>query len=135
MNAASSVPTPRGQGDSNSCTLFPAERRQDFVEATSYFTRDEVQNHLSHSEVIYGKIGFGYLKSGRIVYSDLKWIANPLGKYGRFITCFTNIDYDPYTINHMLWTFLEAVRTYQSAARPAAAAPAATAAPGASGTP
>jgi hypothetical protein len=105
---------------------------------SSYFTREKVLNHLSHDQVMYGKIGYGELKSGRIVYSDLNWIANPLGKGGGFFICYTNVDYNPYAIDHVLWTFLEAVGTYQSAARPAAAAPAATAAtaaPGASVTP
>jgi hypothetical protein len=98
---------------------------------SSYFTRPTITNHLSDSQVTHGKIGLGPLKSGRDVYSDLNAIADPLGGGGRFVTCFTNIDYNPYAIDHVLWTFLEAVRIYQSAATAASAAPAATAAPGA----
>jgi hypothetical protein len=102
---------------------------------SSYFTRSTITNHLSGSQVTHGKIGLGPLKSGRSVYSDLNAIADPLGSGGRFVTCFTNIDYNPYAIDHVLWTFLEAVRTYQSAGSVAAGAPVGTAAPSATSTP
>ena len=103
---------------------------------SSYFTRAKITNQLSHDQVTHGKIGLGPLKSGRNVYSDVNAISDPLGRGGRFVTCFTNIDYNPYAIDHVLWVFLEAVRVYQSAAAPAAAAPAAgAAAPAATATP
>jgi hypothetical protein len=101
---------------------------------SSYFTRPTITNHLSGTQVTHGKIGLGPLKSKRNVYSDLNAIADPLGGGGRFVTCFTNIDYNPYAIDHVLWAFLEAVRVYQSAARAASAAPTGTAAPGATTT-
>jgi hypothetical protein len=101
---------------------------------SSYFTRPIVISHLSGGQVTHGKIGLGPLKSGRKVYSDLNAIADPLGAGGRFVVCFTNIDYNPYAVDHVLWTFLETMRVYQSVARPALPVPAAAAAPGATAT-
>ena len=98
---------------------------------SSYFTRTEVTNHLTHDQVIFGKIGYGPLKSGTEVLSDLNMIANPLGRGGNFIVCYTNIDQVTYYTVHVLWTFLETVRAYQAAGSSAAAAPAATTALGA----
>jgi hypothetical protein len=99
---------------------------------SSFFTRPEMGDlRLSGDQVTHGKIGYGPLKSGRMVYSDLNFITDPIGSGGHFITCFTNVDYNPYSINHVLWTFLEAVRVYQSAGPAAAAAPAPAAAPAA----
>ncbi len=92
---------------------------------SSYFSRPTTQNHLSDDQVTHGKIGLGFLKSGKKVYSDLNAISDPLGSGGRFMTCFTNADYHPYAIDHVLWAFIETVRVYQSVA--AAAAPAAAA--------
>ena len=102
---------------------------------SSYFTRRSIANHLNGSQVTHGKIGLGLLKSGQKVYSDLNAIADPRGGGGRFITCFTNIDYHPYAIDHVLWVFLETVRVYQSAATAAATLPMRTAAPDATATP
>ena len=102
---------------------------------SSYFTRPGITNHMTDTQVTHGKIGLGPLKSGRNVYSDLNMIRDPLGKGGTFFTCFTNTDYNPYAIDHVLWTFLETVRVYQSASATApSAAPAATAAPTATAT-
>ncbi|HME28084.1 MAG TPA: hypothetical protein VKI44_43310 [Acetobacteraceae bacterium] len=102
---------------------------------SSYFTRSQIPTHLNGTQVTHGKIGLGPLKSGRDVYSDLNAIADPLGHGGRFIVCYTNVDYNPYAIDHVLWVFRETVRVYQSAASTAAAAPASTAAPRATATP
>ena len=121
-------------------TVLPATSHGEMIELlkksshgrdSSYFTRPTITNHLNGDQVTHGKIGLGPLKSGRSVYSDLNAIANPLGGGGRFVTCFTNADYNPYAIDHVLWMLLETVRVYQSAAATATAAPAATAAPGA----
>jgi hypothetical protein len=98
---------------------------------SSFFTRPEVGNRLNGTQVTHGKIGYGPLKSGTIVYSDLNAISDPRGTGGRFLTCFTNIDYQPYAIDHVLWTFTETVRLYQSTA-PAAAAAAPAASTGSS---
>ena len=102
---------------------------------SSYFTRRKVQGHLGGNKVTHGKIGLGPLKSGTDVYSDLNAISDPVGGGGRFIVCYTNVDYNPYAIDHVLSAFLDAVRVYQSAAATAAAAPSAGAAPGATATP
>src|SRR5262249_24030247 len=106
-------------------TVLPAARHGEMLEllkksshgpASSYFTRPAITNHLNGDKVTHGKIGLGPLKSGQAVYSDLNVIADPLGSGGRFVACYTNVDYNPYAIDHVLWTFLEAVRVYQSAA-------------------
>jgi hypothetical protein len=103
---------------------------------SSYFSRTEINNHLTGGQVTHGKIGLGPLKSGTSVYSDLNAIANPMGRGGRFVVCYTNVDYTPYAIDHVLWVFLEAVRVYQSAPATATAAPTSTsAAPRATVTP
>jgi hypothetical protein len=102
---------------------------------SSYFTRPEIQHPLSHDQVTHGKIGLGPLKSGRDVYSDLNVISDPLGHGGRFIVCFTNIDWNPYSNGRVLRVFLETVRAYQSVAAAATAAPAPDAAPRATTTP
>jgi hypothetical protein len=99
---------------------------------SSYFTRaGNTTNTLSGSQVTHGKIGYGNLKSKRIIFSDLNAIADPVGNGGRFIACYSNVDYDPYSIDDVLRVFLVAVRAYQSgcaAVAPAAAAAAAAAA-------
>jgi hypothetical protein len=59
-------------------------------------------DRLSGDQVTHGKIGLGPLKSGQDVFSDLNRIADPVGSGGRSITCFTNADYNPYTINDVL---------------------------------
>jgi hypothetical protein len=103
---------------------------------SSYFSRNEISNHLTGTQVTHGKIGLGPLKSGTDVYSDLNAIADPMGRGGRFVVCYTNVDYKPYAIDHVLWVFLEAVRVYQSAPSTATAAPTSTsAAPRATVTP
>ena len=99
---------------------------------SSYFTRSNMPNHLTGAQVTHGKIGLGPLKSGSNVYSDLNLIADPIGRGGRFLVCYTNVDYSPYAIDDVLWTFLETIRVYQSAASAATAAPRATAPPTAS---
>jgi hypothetical protein len=99
---------------------------------SSYFTRTEMQaDRLNGHQVTHGKIGLGPLKSKRDVFADLNAIADPVGGGGRFVVCYTNVDYNPYSINDVLRTFLQAVRTYQSVAAPAAApaAPTPTVAP------
>jgi hypothetical protein len=97
---------------------------------SSYFTRPEMTtDRLSGDQVTHGKIGLGPLKSHRDVFSDLNRIANPAGGGGSFITCFTNADYHPYSINDVLRTFLQTVRIYQSVAAAAPAAPTPTVAP------
>ena len=125
-------------------TVLPAASHGEMIELlkksshgrdSSYFTRAKITNHLSHDQVTHGKIGLGPLKSRRDVYSDVNAISDPLGKGGRFVICFTNVDYNPYAIDHVLWVFLEAVRVYQSAAPTPSAAPSAGAAPGATATP
>ena len=103
---------------------------------SSYFTRRQVQGHLGGDKVTHGKIGLGPLKSGVDVYSDLNAIADPVGRGGRFIVCYTNADYAPYAVDHVLWVFLETMRSYQSAAPSGSAAPTSTAvAPHATATP
>ena len=101
---------------------------------SSFFTRPGVTNQLTGDQVVFGKIGFGPLKSGHDVLSDLNMITNPLGHSGNFIVCFTNIDQVTYFTAHVLFAFLETVRVYRSAAA-AAAAPAATTALGATAAP
>ena len=91
---------------------------------SSYFSRSQITNNLTGDQVTHGKIGLGPLKSNRNVYSDLNAISDPLGRGGRFVVCYTNVDYNPYAIDHVLWVFLTAIATYQSAASTAAAAPA-----------
>jgi hypothetical protein len=110
----------------------------------SYFSRPAFNNHLTAAQVTHGKIGYGDLKkstrvapSGGLVYvlADLNVISDPIGKGGRFVVCYTNVDQISYYVGHVLWTFREAMRIYQSAAPAAAAAPAAGPAVGASATP
>jgi hypothetical protein len=95
---------------------------------SSYFTRPEVANHLTSDQVVFGKIGYGPLKSGTEVLSDLNMIVNPRGHGGSFVVCFTNIDQVTYYTAHVLWTFLETVRAYKAAGSTAAAAPTGSAA-------
>ncbi len=103
---------------------------------SSYFTRKEVGGHLGGDKVTHGKIGLGPLKSGDDVYSDLNAIANPLDHGGRFIVCYTNVDYNPYAIDHVLAVFKRVIGTYQSVASSGTAAPVTTTtAPRATATP
>jgi hypothetical protein len=102
---------------------------------SSYFSRNQITNNLTGDQVTHGKIGLGPLKSNRSVYSDLNAIADPVGRGGRFVVCYTNVDYNPYAIDHVLWVFLTAMATYQSAASSTAAAPTTTTAPAATATP
>jgi hypothetical protein len=102
---------------------------------SSYFTRNEITNKLSGNQVTHGKIGLGPLKSNRNVYSDLNAISDPVGGGGRFVVCYTNVDYNPYAIDHVLLVFLQTMVTYQSATTSAAAAPTTTTAPAATATP
>jgi hypothetical protein len=101
---------------------------------SSFFTRPEIPHPLTHTQVTHGKIGLGPLKSKRDVYSDLNVISAPLGHGGRFIVCFTNIDWNPYSNGRVLRAFLETVRAYQSAPAAPAPAPAPDAAPRATTT-
>lgn len=99
---------------------------------SSYFTRPDVTNHLTNDQVFFGKIGYGPLKSGIEVLSDLNMIS---GTSRNFIVCYTNVDQVTYGIDHVLWTFLETARIYQSAGGAAVAAPTATSSLGATTTP
>jgi hypothetical protein len=91
---------------------------------SSYFTRKVVQGHLSHHKVTHGKIGLGPLKSKQDVFSDVNAISDPVGGGGRFVVCYTNVDYHPYAVDHVLSVFMETMRTYQSvAAAPSSSAP------------
>ena len=101
---------------------------------SSYFCRPTITNHLTRTQVTHGKIGLGDLKSKRNVYSDLNAISGPVGRGGSFMVCYSNVDYNPYSIDHVLWVFLTAVASYQSAVSTAAAAPATSAAPAATAT-
>jgi hypothetical protein len=102
---------------------------------SSYFTRSKITNKLSGTQVTHGKIGLGPLKSKRNVYSDLNAIADPVGGGGRFIVCYSNVDYNPYAVDHVLWVFLTAIAQYQSAASSATTAPTTTSAPAATASP
>jgi hypothetical protein len=102
---------------------------------SSWFSRSSTNNNLNGTQVTHGKIGLGPLKSNRNVYSDLNAISDPVGRGGRFIVCYSNVDYNPYAIDHVLWVFLTAMATYQSAAFSAGAAGATGAAPSATVTP
>jgi hypothetical protein len=102
---------------------------------SSYFTRSKITNKLSGAQVTHGKIGLGPLKSKRNVYSDLNAIADPVGGGGRFIVCYSNVDYNPYAVDHVLWVFLTAIAQYQSAASSATTAPTTTSAPAATASP
>ncbi|HEV8677979.1 MAG TPA: hypothetical protein VGQ90_01290 [Stellaceae bacterium] len=106
---------------------------------SSYFTRSEIAAalRLNGTQVTHGKIGFGPLKSGRIVYSDLNLIADPPTGAGRYVVCYSNVDYNPYALDHVLTIFRETVRVYKSGASAPVTAPAAptrATAPGASVT-
>ena len=99
---------------------------------SSYFTRTEIftdpaQKALTHKQVTHGKIGLGELKSKRKVFSDLNAINDPIGQGGDFTVCYTNIDYNPHSIQEVLQVIRDTMGIYQggAAAPPAAAAPAA----------
>ena len=99
---------------------------------SSYFTRPDIPNHLTNDQVFFGKIGYGPLKSGTPVLSDVNMIS---GRSRNYIVCYTNIDQITYGIGHVLWTFLETARVYESAGSTAAAAPTSTSSLGATATP
>jgi hypothetical protein len=96
---------------------------------SSYFTREEMGVHaLTGDQVTHGKIGLGDLKSRRKVFADLNAINNPVGHAGNFTVCYTNVDYNPYSIQAVLKAFTDTISIYQGiTAAPAAPAPAATA--------
>jgi hypothetical protein len=103
---------------------------------SSYFTRPLTNPHnLSHDQVTHGKIGYGPLKSRVVVISDLNVINNPIGKGGHFLVCYTNVDQQTSYWSYVLFTFLEAMKVYQSAASSGAVAPASTAVSGPRATP
>jgi hypothetical protein len=92
---------------------------------SSYFTRSSLSHPMTHNQVVWGKIGWGPLKSKQNVLSDLNMIVNPLGHGGSFMVCYTNIDQVSYFIGHVLNAFRETVRAYQSVSS-AASTPAAS---------
>jgi hypothetical protein len=103
---------------------------------SSYFTRPLTNPHnLNHDQVTHGKLGWGPLKSGVVVISDLNVINDPIGKGGHFLVCYTNVDQVTSYYSYVLYTFLEAMKVYQSASSAAAVAPTSTAVSGPRTTP
>jgi len=93
---------------------------------SSYFTRDEMKlEALNGDQVTHGKIGLGDLKSGRKVFADLNAINNPIGHAGNFTVCYTNVDYNPYSIQGVLKAFKDTISIYQGVTK-APTAPATT---------
>jgi hypothetical protein len=82
----------------------------------SWFLAKEVSNRLVDTQVTHAKIGVGPMKKkmgGHDVYSEAT-VLKGIERSGRYyVAAFTNVDYKPYAIDHVLAAIKDAVKRYE----------------------
>jgi hypothetical protein len=82
----------------------------------SWFMAKEVSNRLLDTQVLHAKIGVGPMKKttgGHDVYSEATVLRGIEGSGRTYVTAFTNVDYRPYAIDHVLDVIKDAIKRYE----------------------